>query len=244
MRIVYAIPGPMSRGPMGLAEMRRRENLLSSWAFPGTSVSVRDALDGPNSIESAYEEALSTPAGLDLVKTVVGEGADAVIIGCAGDPGLEAARELVDVPVIGPGEASILLACSLGHKFSVIGVFDGMQHGYRLQAFKAGCVDKFASMRASNVAVLDLMNDRENSLERVIAAGRAALEHDGADTLILGCMTMSFLGIEDAVADALGVPVVNAGRAALKMAEMLAGMDISHSRRAYPRPPKFQENAA
>lgn len=244
MKIVYAIPGPMSRGPMGAAEMRRREKLLNGWAFAGTQVSVRDTPTGPSSIESAYEEALCVPAGLDLIKSVAEEGADAVIIGCAGDPGLEAARELVSIPVIGPGEASVLLAASLGHRFSVVGVFDGMGATYRLQAFKAGCLDKYASMRASNVAVLDLMNDREKSLSRIIAAGRQAIEQDGADTLILGCMTMSFLGVEEAVSAELGVPVINAGRAALKHAEMLAGMGISHSRRAYPLPPKLQPSAA
>ena len=47
MRIAYVVPGPMSKGPMGLAEMRRREALLNSWAFSGTEVTVVDVPDGP-----------------------------------------------------------------------------------------------------------------------------------------------------------------------------------------------------
>ena len=42
MRIAYVVPGPMSKGPMGAAEVKRREGLLNEWAFEGTSVDVRE----------------------------------------------------------------------------------------------------------------------------------------------------------------------------------------------------------
>jgi hypothetical protein len=61
MRIAYVVPGPMSKGPMGLAEMRRREALLNSWAFPGTEVTVVDVPDGPASIESRMKRPSAFP---------------------------------------------------------------------------------------------------------------------------------------------------------------------------------------
>ena len=83
----------MSKTSMGKTEMTRRENLLNRWAFEGTTVKVVDVPNGPASIESAYEEALCVPATVELIAQCEAEGYDACIIGCFGDPGLEAARE-------------------------------------------------------------------------------------------------------------------------------------------------------
>lgn len=181
MRIAYVVPGPMSKGPMGLKEMRRREALLNSWAFAGTTVSVIDVAEGPVSIESAYEEALSVPATIELIMRCEREGFDAAIIGCFGDPGLEAARELTAMPVIGPCESSLLLAASLGHKFSVLTVFDSLIAGQELLAYKAGVRDKLASVRATGIPVLDLPLRRDD-LSNSGGPGRN-VEH--ADTLHL-----------------------------------------------------------
>lgn len=239
MKIQYLVPGPMSKGPMGAKELLRRQELLNSWAFAGTEVTVVDVPDGPASIESAYEELLSVPATLEGVMKAEADGFDAVILGCFGDPGLEAARELARIPVIGPGETSLLLAASLGHRFSVVTILDNVVAGQELQAYKAGVRDKLASVVATQIPVLDLMKDPARSRARVIEVGREAITRDRADTLMLGCMTMSFLDVADEVSAELGVPVINAGKAALKAAESLVSLGMSHSKRAFPTPPKF-----
>ncbi len=239
MKIQYLVPGPMSKGPMGAKELLRRQALLNSWAFHGTEVVVVDVPDGPASIESAYEELLSVPATLEGVMQAEKDGFDAVILGCFGDPGLEAARELVSIPVIGPGEASLLLAASLGHRFSVVTILDNVVAGQELQAYKAGVKDKLASVVATEIPVLDLMKDPAKSRARVIEVGRQAITQHRADTLMLGCMTMSFLDVADEVSAELGVPVINAGKAALKAAESLVSLGMAHSKRAFPTPPKF-----
>ena len=240
MRVQYLVPGPMSKGPMGAGEMERREELLNGWAFSKTEVRVVDVPEGPASIESSYEELMAVPATLEGVRQAERDGFDAVIIGCFGDPGLEAARELVRIPVVGPGEASLLLAASLGHRFTVVTILDNVIASQELQAYRAGVKDKLASVRSADIPVLSLMKDKAATVKRVLTVGRDAIERDRADTLVLGCMTMSFLGIAEEVSDALGVPVVNAGRAALKAAESLVSQGLGHSKRAFPTPPKFQ----
>ena len=120
MKIAYVVPGPMSKGPMGRAEMQRRETMMNTWAFDGTVVSVIDVPSGPISIESAYEEMLAIPPTLELIMQCESEGFDAAIIGCFVDPGIEAARELVSMPVVGPCESAMLLAAGFGHRFSVL----------------------------------------------------------------------------------------------------------------------------
>jgi allantoin racemase len=241
MRICYVVPGAMSQGPLGVTEMERRERLLQEWAFPGTTVTVVDVANGVKSIESAYEELLAAPGAIDRIRHLEREGIDAAIIGCFGDPGLEAARELVAIPVIGPGEASLLLAAQLAHRITILSVFDSLAASHRQQAFRAGVLDKLASVRGLDIPVLELMRDPDATFSRIVQVGRRAVEQDGAEVLIFGCMTMSFLGVAPRLSDALGVPVVNAAQAALKAAESLVSINLSHSKKAFPLPPKLQE---
>jgi allantoin racemase len=231
----------MSQGPMGVAEMRRREQLLQEWAFQGSRVTVVDIANGVASIESSYEELLAAPGAIERIQDLEREGIDAAIIGCFGDPGLEAARELVAMPVIGPGEASLLLAAQLAHRITILSVFDSLAASHRTQAFRAGILDKLASVRGLNIPVLELMRDPDATFSKIVRVGRQAIEQDGAEVLIFGCMTMSFLGVAQKLSDALGVPVINAAQAALKAAESLVSINLSHSKRAFPLPPKLQE---
>lgn len=239
MRIQYLIPGPMSKGPLGMQEVIRRQGLLNDWAFPGTEVSVIDVPEGPASIESSYEELLAVPASLKGIRQAEQDGFDAVIIGCFGDPGLEAARELCQIPVIGPGEASMLQAASLGHRFAVITVLSNVIAAQEQQAYRAGVINKLACVVSADIPVLSLMKDRQATLKRMIEVGADAIKRDRADVLVLGCMTMSFLGVAQDLSKTLHVPVVNAGRTALKAAETLVSQGLSHSKKAFPTPPKF-----
>ena len=240
MQIAYVVPGPMSKGPMGRTEMERRERLLQSWAFEGTTVRVIDVPEGPSSIESTYEEMLAIPPTLDLIMECERDGYDAAIIGCFGDPGIEAARELVTMPVVGPCESAMLIAAGLGHKFSVLTIFESLIAGQEMLAVRTGVREKLASVRPTNIPVLDLMKDPPATKRRLTEVARACVEEDRADALLFGCMTMSFLNMGDEIGAAVGVPVVNAGRAALKQAEMLVSMQLAHSKKAWPTPAKMR----
>ncbi len=96
---------------------------------------------------------------------------------------------------------------------------------------------KFASVRGIAMSVLDLAQHREATFARVADMGRRLVQEDGADVLVLGCMSMAFLDITDDLQVRLGIPVVNPVMAALKTAEMVVAMHLSHSKSAYPVPP-------
>jgi allantoin racemase len=239
MRVLYILPGSLSRTELGPREVDRRRAVLQRLAAPGTDVDIVDVPNGPSSIESAYEEYLSVPGTLVHVQDAARKGYAGAIIGCFGDPGLDAARELVEMPVVGPAEASMLLACTLGHRFSVVTVLESVVPSLRLLAHRVGVSEKLASVRAVDIPVLELAKDRERSINRMIALGRRAVAEDGADTLALGCMSMGFLEAHQIIASEVGVPVVNPVYAALKMLEALLGAGLRHSKRAYPLPPKL-----
>lgn len=239
MRIVYLVPGPMGRTAAGKAEVERRGALLKKYAAPGTETGIQDVPEGPASIESMYEEYLSIPATVRAAISLEQDGWDAIILGCYGDPGLDALRELISIPVVGPGEATALMAASLGHRFSIITITDSVIAFTERLVRNAGVGDKLASVRAIDIPVLELHDDREQTIDATIREGRRAIEEDRADTLILGCMSMGFLEVAEAVAPELGVPVLNPGKSSLKFAEALVGAGVTHSRRAYLTPPKL-----
>ena len=90
-------------------------------AAPGRGQAVNPAM-GPASIESHYDEALSVPGLLEEIARAQagGPAADGFVIACFGDPGLDAARELADGPVVGIAEAAMHAASFLGRGFSVV----------------------------------------------------------------------------------------------------------------------------
>ena len=214
-----------------------REATLQSYASPGVSVEARFNAGGPGTIESMHDEYLYIPSMLDMIVQAEREGFDAVVVGCFGDPGIDAARELVRIPVIGVGESSMLLAAQLGFSFSIITVLDSVIRPLKILAGRVGIAAKLASVREVTVRVAEAGDDPEATYARLLACGRQCLSQDDADALILGCGTLSFLYADRLQAD-LGVPVLNALRVGIRTAELLVGANVTHSARAYPTPPK------
>ncbi len=238
-RLAYLIPGPMDRTELGLAEVERRAAKLHSWAAAGTEISVRTTVAGPATIESIYEEYLATPPLAELAFDVAAEGFDAAVIGCFGDPGMDGLREVHDMLVVGPASASIALATTLGHKFSVVTVTESIVHALRRLVWEAGCNDALASVRFVELSVFEINQEPESAYGRMLTEGRRAVAEDGADTLILGCMSMGFLDVAERLTRELGVPVVNPVKAGLKLAEATVSMGLSHSKKAFITPPKL-----
>ena len=232
-RILYLVPGPLSRA-RGLEELERRRSYLQEWAFPGTEVGIAENPEGPGSIESAYEEYVSIPGSMELAASAESDGYDAIILGCFGDPGLDGFREILSIPIVGPCEASMHLAVQLGHSFGIVTVLDSVVEPLRKLARVAGLDSRLATVLACDIPVLELHDD---SYGPVLEACEEAIAA-GSDTLVLGCMSMAFLGVAERLSEELGVPVLNPARTALKTAEALVSNGIAHSKKAYPVPPK------
>lgn len=240
MRLLYVVPGPMSKTGLGTAELDRRGTKLREWAAPGTSVDIRDVETGPASIESAYEEYLAVPATATAMLAAEESGYDAALLGCFGDPGIDAFRELLtSTVVVAPGEAAFHIAALLGERFGIVTVAASIVNPLRQLVRRAGCRERLAGIEVVETPVLELAADTDRTLARMRDAGRRLVEQAGADTLVLGCMSMAFLDVTRRLEDDLGVPVVNPALSALRVAEALVGSGLRHSKRAYPLPPKL-----
>lgn len=212
-------------------EVTERE--FKAFASPGTEIKVVSLEKGPASIESMYDEYLSAPWTLEKVKHAEEQGYDAVIIDCMGDPALHAAREIVDIPVIGPAEASMAMASIIGHRFSVVTVLQSVVPIFHNMVAAYGFKDRFASVRSIDIPVLEL--DREDEVKKELAVeSKKAIDEDGADLIILGCTGM--IGMAKGLEEELGVPVIDPTAVALKMAESMVDLSFSHSKLTYPKP--------
>jgi allantoin racemase len=235
--VLYQIPGDMSAGPLGAMEIARRRDILQGWAAPGIVVDAADSPGGPLSIESHAEEVLCVPPMIRALQQR-SEPTDAIIVGCFGDPGLAALRELFDCPVVGPFEASIHLAAQLGARVGIVTVLDSVVPMLDHLARGMGMSLRYAGAAAIDVPVLELTSNAALVIERVAHAGHALVQQHGADVLVLGCMSLAFLGVAEEVRPHLGVPVVNPAKCALKTAESLVAQNLSASRRTYAKPRK------
>jgi allantoin racemase len=209
---------------------------------PDTELSHVEIDHGPASIESDYEAMLATPQTVARIIEAERDGVDAVIINCMDDPGMQAGREAVRIPVIGPCEATMHMAAMLGHTFSVITVMKCLRRQFENHAKLYGVQDKLASVRAVEIPVLELEDDRDRLVRMLADEAQLAVEQDGAHVMIFGCTGM--IGTAEAVEAELArrgypdVPVLDSMVVAVKLAEAIADLGLRHSKLSWPAPPE------
>lgn len=205
-------------------------------AGPGTTIVGRTPAMGPASIESHYDEALSVPGLLQVIAE--DQEADAFVLACFGDPGLDAARELASVPVIGIAEAAMKTASLLGRSFSVVTTMSRtVGRAWDLTRIY-GLERQCAGVHACDIPVLELEEDKERTYAAILAYAKTALSEDHSDGIVLGCAGMA--GLPELLTEQLGVPVVDGVAAATVMAEGLVrlGLTPSNHGELAPPPPK------
>jgi len=222
-------------------EIRRRRLIhLRRLAFSGTKIEMVDIDKGPTVIQSDYDVAIAAPEILRKVKEAEEKSFDAVIISCAMDPALSACRQIAKIPVVGMGESSHLMASSLGHRYSIItaGEKEEVASGYYKIVRKLGFNSRLASIRRINLPILDIQKNLENTKKMFIEEARKAIKEDGADVIVPGCGYFSELAKE--LQRELGIPVIDPAGVALKTAETLVSLGLTHSKIAYPYPSAYE----
>lgn len=199
-----------------------------------TDITAVTSSMGPVSIEGYYDEAFAVP-GL-LVEIARGEraGAQAAIIACFDDTGLDAARALASIPVIGICEAALSATAFIAQRFTVVTTMDRSRLPLEHLVHRYGMGGR-CKVRAADIPVLSLEDPQSNARDRLRNEIAAALREDKAEAIVLGCA-----GMADLTADLrreFGVPVVDGVAAAVKQAESLVALGLSTAKRgAYATP--------
>ncbi|UMP06998.1 aspartate/glutamate racemase family protein [Amycolatopsis sp. EV170708-02-1] len=199
---------------------------------PHHEVVVRHLDSGPPHLEyREYEHQVIAPV-IALAREAENAGAHAVVLGCFFDGGLPELRECVRLPVVGMGEASMLLASTLGHRFSIIaGRRKWVPHLER-GALLSGMERHLASVRAVDMSIPAAQADPDAFFGHVRDAARLAVQRDGAEVIVLAEIAPP--GFAEVLRDELGVAFVDPGMASWKWAEMMADLykleAVSHSK--------------
>ena len=196
-------------------------------ARPGTKIVSATAPFGPNYIQSRAEAAIAAHGvltGLAQAKRPI----DAAVIACFGEPGLFAARELFDFPVVGMAEAAMLTACQLGRRFAILtagarwpAMLDDLIDDYGLR-------DRHAGTLALPVSGLQASRNRAAVVTALVRLARRAEADLGADVIILGGAGLA--GLAPQLRTRCPLPVVDGLAAAIAQAEVLAHLAPSKAR--------------
>jgi allantoin racemase len=215
----------------------RRAQLSDQMIRPGYEVEFVAVKNGAALGDSYYDAALMDMFVIEAGLRAEHEGFAAVCIDTVSDSGLYALRSRLKIPVIGPGQAALHTACMLGHKFSIITMWDQWFHFYRKILAEYGLSARLASMRSIKTRpdLTELLAGKEEVVfAKLEAESLRAISEDGADVIVLGSTTMhqshSYLSA------CLPVPVINPGLIMYKLCEIFLELGLTHSKRAFPPP--------
>jgi allantoin racemase len=112
-----AVSGPYTKVLTENFNRIKRDDTAIGWKYvkglkraTDTVVSYFNQLNKTEIIECFYQAAK--------------EGYDGAMVACSGDPGVYEAREITDIPVVGPMEAALMLACMYGYKIGIVTTAD------------------------------------------------------------------------------------------------------------------------
>lgn len=203
--------------------------MAESVADEGTEILAVSPATGPDSIETYVDDYLAVPGVIqEVAKGDEEEKVDAFVIACFGDPGLQAAREVTDKPVIGIAEAAITVAKIIAPYFSIVSVLDRSRK-ITQDLVEAYGAEKFCkSVRSTGLSVLEFGQNPSRGLEALTEQAEIAVKEDGAECILLGCA--GFVDFVESMRETLGVPVLDGVSPAVKIAESLVKLQIRTSK--------------
>lgn len=208
--------------PNSTVSMTGKIALAARAAAPDDDIIALTCHGAPASIQGPEDQLACRPFLLEGIRTVRAEGADAIIIACFDDPWLDEARALVDVPVLGIGQAAYHAAMLVGGRFSVVTTLAVSVPGIAENIRNYGLAGACAGVRASGVQVLELEDPASGAAGRVSDEIGRACREDAPKAIVLGCAGMADL--RAAFQAEHGLPVIDGVAAATALARALAGL--------------------
>ena len=143
---------------------------------------------------------------------------------------------MLDIPVVAAGKTQFIVAMMLGRRFGVVTMWKHWFELYERNLRDLGLESFCAGIRAIDVNPdnRNLLGGKDDVLPLLHQAAQQLVDEDGADVICLGSTTMH--EAHAYLQERMTVPVLNPGPLSYLVAEALTALDLSHSRRAYPRP--------
>lgn len=229
MKLLLINPNTSAAMTQGMTEAAR------AVAAHGTVVVGRHPSFGPASIEGHFDEVFGAAGVAEQMRLAQGEGFDATVIACFGDPGLDAARELATGPVLGIAEAAFHAASFVATGFSVVTTMKRTCITAERLVQRYGFERSCRGIHGTDIPVLALEGCGPDTVAQIEAAARQALAADRSGAIVLGCGGMAALC--RTLQQRLGVPVVDGVSAAVKLAEALVALGLHTDKTGDYAPP-------
>jgi allantoin racemase len=207
-------------------ERQIRRDACMRAASPGTTVEFVEVmagrmLRGP-SLSTELFSALAVPAIVEAAQQAQADGVDAVVPLGSLDLGVDAATRQVAIPVVGAGRTGYHLAASLGTHIGVI-VYERSTLAHSWRMARAYGVESFVtSIRAVDIPTREMVGRRDELKRAIVSVARRQIDEEGADVIFpqgISMVPVHFSAGE--IAAEVGVPVMDALTASIRMAELL-----------------------
>ena len=208
----------------------RMTEVARATAGPNVTIIPLTATRGFPYIASRAEAQIAGALVLEMIASHR-QDVDAVIIAAFGDPGLVAARELFDLPIVGMAEAAVMTAALLGDRFSVVTFSPHMVRWYTDCVRLTGMDARFTGVRCPAVPPSSLDNIAADLRDDLVALAKDATS-DGADVVILGGAPLA--GLAPQISDECPGILVDPIAAATVQALALAQLNPSYRNRTAP----------
>jgi allantoin racemase len=243
MKIWYQSLFDAGRLPAYFDGIRKR---AASIARPGTEIHLHGMPEGiygtrtpAEVVVYPYLAALHGQVILDNALLAEKEGYDVFALGSIQDPVIEEARSLVDIPVVGYGEAAMHFACLLGSRFVVIAFGERFDQMLDERVKGVGLSERaLPTMLMERTSFADVgkgLDDAAALVEVFSQTARKAIAL-GADAIIPGQLYLSEAIARAGVTRIDEAPIVDGLAATVKMAEAMSDLKklgISVTRRGY-----------
>ena len=217
-------------------QRKLREDVAKSYSSAEVEVGILSVAPSPFGGLGPAEMELVAPYFHDAYIRAEQEGYDAVVPLGMLDLGVDGGRSQVDIPVIGPYEAALHVAAQLGDRFGIISYnreattkAKTLARRYRMESYIVG-------YRSGEFLLRDIADNKTRMIENFLAHARALIDECDADVIIPHGITQCPVHMKpDWLSKELGVPVVEGIGAPIRMAAMIAGLGLKHSRRRWPK---------
>jgi allantoin racemase len=192
-------------------------------ARPGTEITAVTATFGVPIVSTELENAIAGHAVLDLLATHA-PGHDAAVLAISFDTALLAARQLLDIPVIGMTEASLHTACLLGRRFGLITFGTLSRLLYIDLVRERGLQDRMAGCSSIDVPAVAAYLQHAAFDQMVSDAAHALVADSGADVVVICGAAVA--GTAARLQPQVNVPLLDGIGCAVRLAEALTDLGL------------------
>jgi len=195
--------------------------------------------EGTDPVMTYSDIEMNLPGILKRLMKAEKEGYKAAIVGCFGDPGLHGARQLLSIPVLGPGETALAVASTLGEKILVIEPGEEFVFATELMIRSYGYSDRIVGVYSTEFGLECCVPGHEKAEEISRRIGDdicSRLEQTGAHVIVLGCIGFNyFMDIVKKAIEEKGFacPIVEPGITVMHYAKFLLELGLNESRKMF-----------